>query len=92
MEAGVDDSYQKARDRLTKTLLIEIREAVDKALNYTSFNVLPKFTPAQVEILLNHVERCHKILFEFSELNDHEFPYRCPQLIEEARALRRAIP
>ena len=91
MEAGMGESYIEARKRLTKTILSEVREIVDKTLNYTSFNALPKFTPAQVDILLSHIDECHKILFELAELNDYELPYRCPKLIYAARDLKRVV-
>ncbi len=91
MERGMDESYSKARERLTRATLIEIREVIERVGNFTSFNVLPKFTPAQVETLMNHLDECHKILFELSELNDYEMPYKCPKLIYAARELRRVV-
>lgn len=91
MERSMDESYSEAKDRLTRAILREVRDSVEKIHNYTSFHSIRSFTPAQVEILLNHIDECHKILFELSEINDHELPYRVPKLIYASRELRKVV-
>ncbi len=87
----MDESYSEAKDRLTAAILSSIRSEVDRISGFTRFNEINTFTAAQVEILLNHIDRCHKILFELAELNDHELPYRVPPLIYSSRSLRKAV-
>ncbi len=91
MEECVGEGYERAKERLIKKILREVREAVESIHNYTSFNVIRSFTPAEVEQLLKHIDECHKILFELSEINDYEMPYRVPKLIYAARDLRRIV-
>ncbi len=91
MEVSLDGSYDQAKERLIKKILEEVRESVERIHNYTSFHSIRSFTPAEVEILLNHIDECHKILFELSEINDYELPYRVPKLIYAAREIRRVV-
>ena len=85
----MDESFSDAKHRLTRTILNEVRSTVEGIHSYTRFNEMRSFTPAQVEVLLNHIDECHKILYELSELNDYELPYRCPKLIYASRELKR---
>ncbi len=91
MERCLGESYAEAQGRLLKVFLNESREIVDRIRDHTSFNHINHFTPVQVERLLNHIDACHKILFELSEINDYEMPYRVPKLIYAARELRRIV-
>ncbi len=91
MEEVMGEGHREAKERLIKKILGEVRESVDRIHNYTSFHAIRSFTPAEVEILLNHIDECHKVLFELSEINDYEMPYRIPKLIYAARDLRRIV-
>ena len=87
----MDKNYEEALARLTKETIEQVKDTVSRIGNYTSFHQIRGFTPAQVEILINHIEKCHKVLWELSEVNDYEMPYRVPKLIYAARALRDAV-
>ena len=91
MEGRLDGDFEEAKKRLNSSMIKDMRESLRVINNYTSFNSIGSFTPKQVEVLLNHIDKCHAILWPLSEVNDYEFPYRIPLLAYSARVLRKSV-
>lgn len=91
MEGRLDGDFEEAKNRLNSSMIKEMRESLRLINNYTSFNSIGSFTPKQVEVLLNHIDKCHAILWPLSEVNDYELPYRVPPLAYQARELRKSV-
>ena len=87
----VRDLKDDTDGRVVRDMMGLIKERLVKINNYTSFNSIRSFTPAEVEILVSHLEKCHKLIWELSELMDYELPYKCPKLIYAARELRKSV-
>ncbi len=91
METELVSGHKEAHGRLIRDLIAALKEKILNINNYTSFNSIRSFTPAEVEILLKHIDMCHDLLWQLSEMNDYELPYKCPKLIYAARALRASV-
>ena len=76
-----------AGEKMIKALKIELEDVK----NHTTWNAIPKYTPAQVEPLVLHIEKCHVILREISGIADWQAPFRIPAVRESAIELLKEI-
>ncbi len=91
MERELVSGHKDAHGRLVRDLILALKDKILNINNYTSFNSIRSFTPAEVEVLVKHIDKCHDLLWQLSEMNDYELPYKCPKLIYAARDLRQSV-
>lgn len=67
-----------------KNSLLEIK-------GHTRWNSIRMYTAGQLEPLILHIDKCHELIDQLTQINDYEFPYRIPELIDRAAALRKSV-
>ena len=82
---------EHAEGRLIRELISDLKERIRGINNYTSFNSIRSFTPAEVEILIKHIDKCREILWAVADLEDFALPFKAPKLIYAARHLRESV-
>jgi hypothetical protein len=80
-----------AEGRLIREMIAGIKDRLVNINNYTSFNSIRSFTPAEIELLIKHLDKCHEILWEVADLEDFALPFKAPKLIYAARELRKKV-
>lgn len=79
--------FTEAQSRLLKAVIAECKEKLLNINNYTSYHSIRSFTPAEIEIVFKHLNKCHELIIRLADILEYEMPYKIPALIMQARHL-----